>query len=72
VHINERLESEGVPCITGGAVCGKWWQGPNMGTYPGLGLIEIHPAQSTVALASSSVDWRYLNTPEGPEASFCT
>lgn len=72
VHINERLESEGVPCITGGAVCGKWWQGPNMGTYPGLGLIEIHPAQSTVALASSSVDWRYLNTPAGPEASFCT
>jgi predicted phosphodiesterase len=66
VHINERLESEGVPCITGGAVCGRWWQGPNMGTYPGLGLIEIHPAQSKKNSLTSEVDWNYLSTPAAP------
>ena len=69
VHINERLKLAGVPCITGGAVCGKWWQGSNMGTSPGIGVIEIHPAQSTAALAGSPVDWRYLNTPAGSETS---
>jgi len=32
VHVNERLREGDVPFITGGAVCGKWWNGPNMGT----------------------------------------
>lgn len=62
VHLSEKLplgESSGVPCITGGAVCGKWWKGPNMGTNPGLGLIEILPA----GYAPSSPAWSYNDTP---------
>ena len=55
VHLNERLSLGGIPCITGGAVCGKWWRGSNLGTNPGLGLIEINPG--------SSPDWNYHDTP---------
>ncbi len=65
VHMNERLELNGVPCITGGAVCGKWWQGPNMNTYPGLGVIEITPLDSQLQKggAGQNVVWSYSNTP---------
>jgi len=62
VHINERLEMNGIPCITGGAVCGKWWQGPNMGTYPGVGMIEILPNGSQKAEIKRKVAWNYSNT----------
>ena len=62
VHINESLELGGVPCITGGAVCGNWWKGPNMGTYPGLGIIELIPAASTAG-GVPAVEWNYSNTP---------
>jgi 3',5'-cyclic AMP phosphodiesterase CpdA len=65
VHMNERLELNGVPCITGGAVCGKWWQGPNMNTYPGVGVIEITPIDSQLQKggAGQNVVWSYSNTP---------
>lgn len=65
VHMNERLELNGVPCITGGAVCGKWWQGPNMNTYPGVGVIEITPLDSQLQKggAGQNVVWSYSNTP---------
>jgi 3',5'-cyclic AMP phosphodiesterase CpdA len=66
VHINETLHETGIPFITGGAVCGKWWKGPNMGTYPGLGLIEITPATGSSpgkGSPSDTVLWNYHNTP---------
>jgi hypothetical protein len=65
VHTNERLDLAGIPCITGGAVCGKWWRGPNGTTAPGVGLIEIHPAASSGPSNSSAggVGWSYLETP---------
>lgn len=66
VHINERLLDGGVPCITGGAVCGKWWDGPNMGTWPGLGLIEIRPAKGSRDQDDDRVGWTYLNLPGAP------
>lgn len=71
VHTNERLELGGIPCITGGAVCGKWWRGPNGTTAPGVGLIEIHPAASSGSSNSScgGVGWSYLQTPASPLAS---
>ena len=61
VHVNERLDWNGIPCITGGAVCGKWWKGPNMGTYPGLGMIEIIPAGIPKSGANRNVTWNYRN-----------
>ena len=65
VHMNERLELNDIPCITGGAVCGKWWQGPNMNTYPGVGVIEIIPkdSQPQEGVANRKVTWSYTNTP---------
>lgn len=63
VHLNERLDWNGIPCITGGAVCGKWWKGPNMGTYPGLGMIEIVPPGTGVPESKRHVAWNYRNTP---------
>jgi 3',5'-cyclic AMP phosphodiesterase CpdA len=66
VHLDERLMLDDVPCITGGAVCGKWWQGPNNGTFPGLGLIEILPGTSSPSGQKppvASVGWDYRNTP---------
>jgi hypothetical protein len=60
VHLNERLAEKDIPCITGGAVCGKWWKGPNMGTSPGLGLIEILPAGHATAATTA---WSYRDTP---------
>ena len=62
VHINEHLDLGGVPCITGGAVCGNWWKGPNMGTSPGLGIVEIIPSLMTSG-AVPSAGWSYSNTP---------
>jgi hypothetical protein len=62
VHLNERLELNGIPCITGGAVCGKWWQGPNMGTYPGVGMIEILPKGLQKVDIRQKVAWNYSNT----------
>ena len=59
VHLNERLEMGGIPCITGGAVCGNWWKGSNMGTNPGLGVIEITPA----GFRPSEIGWSYRDTP---------
>jgi hypothetical protein len=62
VHVNERLELDGIPCITGGAVCGKWWQGPNMNTYPGLGMIEIIPDGTPKSATKRKITWNYHNT----------
>jgi hypothetical protein len=62
VHLNELLELNGIPCITGGAVCGKWWQGPNMGTYPGVGMIEILPKGPQKVDIRRQVAWNYTNT----------
>jgi len=66
VHINERLRDNGVPFITGGAVCGKWWNGPNMGTWPGLGLIEIRPTGGVITSSDERISWNYMNLPGAP------
>jgi 3',5'-cyclic AMP phosphodiesterase CpdA len=59
VHLNELLSWSGTtPCITGGAVCGKWWRGSNFGTSPGVGLIEI---------SYQSPEWNYMETPRPPD-----
>jgi 3',5'-cyclic-AMP phosphodiesterase len=69
VHINERLSDKAVPFVTGGAVCGKWWDGPNMGTWPGLGLIEIKPSGGLITSSDELVSWNYLNLPGAPVTS---
>jgi len=41
LHVNEWLTWNERHFLMGGAVCGKWWRGPNLGTEPGFGLVEI-------------------------------
>lgn len=67
VHLNEQLKLGDVPCITGGAVCGNWWKGPNMGTYPGLGMIDIIP-NTGATVGVPSVGWNYTDTPSPLQA----
>jgi 3',5'-cyclic-AMP phosphodiesterase len=40
-HINERVEWNGVPYITSGAICGNWWQGTRMGTPEGFTVVTV-------------------------------
>jgi Icc protein len=40
-HIYEDIFVKGTHFITGGAVCGKWWKGPNFGTEEGFLMVHI-------------------------------
>ena len=40
-HINERVDWQGVPYITSGAVCGNWWKGVRMGTPEGFTVVTV-------------------------------
>jgi Icc protein len=40
-HINERIEWQGIPYITSGAICGNWWQGTRMGTPEGFTVVTV-------------------------------
>lgn len=50
LHINEFMRWNQTTFITGGALCGKWWQGSNFGTPPGFGI---------VTMGVSGVEWSY-------------
>jgi 3',5'-cyclic AMP phosphodiesterase CpdA len=50
LHIEERISWRGISLITGGAVCGGWWDGDWFGTPPGFGV---------VSLRGNEVDWQY-------------
>ena len=41
LHLDEHLILNNCSFITGGAVCGGWWNGPNRGTYRGSGLLYL-------------------------------
>ncbi|MBC7808719.1 MAG: metallophosphoesterase [Akkermansiaceae bacterium] len=45
-HVVENCEYLGTRYITGGAVCGGWWQGPRFGTHPeGFGVVHVTGGQ---------------------------
>jgi 3',5'-cyclic AMP phosphodiesterase CpdA len=46
-HINERVEWQGVPYITSGAVCGNWWRGTRLGTQEGFTVVSIRNGKLT-------------------------
>ncbi|MEM1063001.1 MAG: metallophosphoesterase, partial [Planctomycetota bacterium] len=43
LHLRDRVEIGGVTYINGGAVCGKWWAGPNQGVEEGFGVVDLYP-----------------------------
>ncbi len=61
LHEVEHIEFKGTHFITGGAVCGQWWQGPRDGFPEGFVVVEVK---------GDDFDWRYetfgwkINIPE--------
>jgi len=51
LHVNELIRWNGLPLLMGGAGCGGWWQGPNLGTEEGFGIVEL--------FADGSTGWTY-------------
>ena len=52
LHISELLRWRSTTFITGGAVCGKWWRGPYLGTEEGFNVVTLH---------RDRVEWEYLD-----------
>lgn len=50
LHVNELIQWNNRTFLMGGAVSGAWWNGPNLGTPPGYGV---------VTLDKHSVQWDY-------------
>jgi 3',5'-cyclic-AMP phosphodiesterase len=50
LHTVEDIYIDGIHFITGGAICGRWWQGPNMGFEEGFMIINIK---------NNNVSWEY-------------
>jgi 3',5'-cyclic AMP phosphodiesterase CpdA len=46
-HVNERVEWQGVPYITSGAVCGNWWKGTHLGTPEGFTVVSVRGGKVT-------------------------
>jgi 3',5'-cyclic-AMP phosphodiesterase len=51
LHLVEDIYVRGIHFITGGAVCGKWWQGPLDGMNEGFMLLT---------LSSDKISWNYV------------
>jgi len=53
VHIKEKMETGGIPVLTGGAIAGAWWKGVNEDTPRGFARIEIK---------NGNLRWEYVAT----------
>jgi predicted MPP superfamily phosphohydrolase len=52
LHFNESIKVNQTTFLMGGAVCGRWWHGPNLGTGEGLMAVGMDP---------KFVEYRYQN-----------
>ena len=48
-HINERVDWQGIPYITSGAVCGNWWHGTRLGTPEGFTVVSLRKGKLSPA-----------------------
>jgi 3',5'-cyclic-AMP phosphodiesterase len=60
LHVNAHAQVDGRDFVIGGAVCGEWWQGSNLGTPNGFGLL---------ALSARDNGWQYFDCPWAPGAA---
>jgi len=42
IHLQDRLDYNGVTYLCNGAVCGGWWKGNYQETQPGYALIDLY------------------------------
>ena len=54
LHTVEDVFIDGIHFITGGAVSGKWWLGPNRGYEEGFVMVDVQPRES-------SFNWEYID-----------
>ena len=47
VHVNDRIELEGVSYQTCGAICGNWWHGTRLGTPEGFTVVAVADGKVT-------------------------
>ncbi|MBC8018651.1 MAG: metallophosphoesterase [Verrucomicrobia bacterium] len=67
-HVVEECLYRGSRFITGGAVCGGWWKGPNLGVHPeGFGVIEVHG--DTFSYRYRPYGWKPVPVPEDASTS---
>lgn len=52
LHVSEALRWRGTTFLTGGAVCGRWWQGAYYDTVEGF---------NAITLRSDRIEWEYLD-----------
>lgn len=52
LHTVENIYVDGIHFITGGAVSGGWWRGPNMGYEEGFVWVDVY---------NDSIAWRYVD-----------
>lgn len=52
LHIYEEIRIDGVYYVTGGAICGKWWNGSNYGSEEGFVFLNIK---------GDKIDWKYID-----------
>ena len=57
LHHQERVDTDGICYLNGGAVCGNWWKGPNMGCPEGFNVIDLHP-DGTFTLDYKTFGWK--------------
>jgi Icc protein len=46
-HVNERVEWQGVPYMTSGAVSGNWWHGTHLGSAEGYTVVSVRGGKLT-------------------------
>lgn len=51
LHVDEQIRFNDTTFLMGGAVSGAWWQGANLGTPAGFGVVELS--------AEARPEWRY-------------
>jgi 3',5'-cyclic-AMP phosphodiesterase len=49
LHHLEQIQVDGVSYINGGAICGNWWKGAQMGCPEGFAVLELYPDGSFAA-----------------------
>ncbi len=52
LHVTEALQWRGTTFLTGGAVCGRWWQGAYFDTVEGF---------NAITLREDRIDWEYVD-----------
>ena len=57
LHHQERVDTDGICYLNGGAVCGNWWKGANMGCPEGFNIIDLHP-DGTFSLEYRAFGWK--------------